>query len=82
MFTAFILIMFFAMVMTLYRFIKGPSFSDRVLAFDVLGIMSVSLLLILSLYFQRMIYLDVALVIGLIGFLGSTISGRYLEKGI
>lgn len=82
MFTVFTIIMFFAMFMTLYRFVKGPSFSDRVVAFDVLGIMSVSLLLILSLYFQRVIYLDVALVIGLIGFLGSTISGRYLEKGI
>jgi len=44
--------------------------------------MSVSLLVILSLYFQREFYLDIALIFGLIGFLGATIFGRYIEKGI
>jgi multisubunit Na+/H+ antiporter MnhF subunit len=36
----------------------------------------------LALYFQRSLYLDIALVFGLIGFLGTTIFGRYIEKGI
>lgn len=82
MFILFTLIILFALFMTLFRFIKGPSFSDRIVAFDVLGIMSVSLLVIVSLYFERAIYLDIALIIGLIGFLGTTIFGRYIEKGI
>ena len=67
---------------SLYRFLKGPTLSDRVVAFDVMGIMSISLLLILALYFQRVIYVDIALVLGLIGFLGSTIFGRFVERGI
>ena len=75
-------ILLFSMFMTLYRFLKGPTISDRVVAFDVMSIMSVSLLVILSLYFQRDFYLDIALVFGLIGFLGSTIFGRYIERGI
>ncbi|MEA3521634.1 MAG: monovalent cation/H+ antiporter complex subunit F [Campylobacterota bacterium] len=56
--------------------------SDRVVAFDVMSIMGVALLLLLALYFERSLYLDIALVFGLIGFLGSTIFGRYIEKGI
>jgi len=66
----------------LYRFIVGPTLSDRVVAFDVMSIVSVSFLLILALYFQRELYLDIALVMGLIGFLGATIFGRFIEKGI
>lgn len=82
MLTIFTLLLLFAIFMTLYRFVKGPSFSDRIVAFDVLGIMSVSLLVLLSVYFQRAIYLDIALVIALIGFLGTVVFGRYIEKGI
>lgn len=78
----FTLLILLAMSMTLFRFIKAPSLSDRIVAFDVVSIMSISLLVILSLYFDRVIYLDIALIIGLIGFLGTTIFGRYIEKGI
>ena len=76
------LLLMFSMSITLYRFLKGPTLSDRVVAFDVISIMGVSLLVLLAVYFQRGLYLDIALVFGLIGFLGSTIFGRYIEKGI
>lgn len=76
------IILLLGIFMTLFRFLKGPTLSDRVVAFDVIGVMSVSLLVILSLCFGRALYLDIALVLGLIGFLGSTIFGRYIEKGI
>ena len=59
-----------AMSLTMIRFLKGPTLSDRVVAFDVLGIMALSLLVLLALYFKRAIYLDIALVLGAIGFLG------------
>ena len=48
-----------AMFLILYRFLKGPTLSDRVVAFDVMGIVGISLLVILALYFQRAIYLDI-----------------------
>jgi len=71
-----------AMFLTLIRFLKGSTLSDRVIAFDVLSVISVALLVVLSLHFEQSFYLDIALVFGLIGFLGSTIFGRYIEKGI
>lgn len=69
-------------VITMYKFLRGPTLSDRIVAFDAMGIMCISFLIILALYFQRALYLDIALVFGLIGFLGATIFGRYIEKGI
>ncbi|MEA1891277.1 MAG: monovalent cation/H+ antiporter complex subunit F [Campylobacterota bacterium] len=82
MFEIILLIILLAIFITLYRFLKGPTLSDRVVAFDVISILSISLLVILSLYFERAIYLDIALVIGLISFLGTVLFGRYIEKGI
>ena len=82
MFEIVVILLMLSMLIALYRFLRGPTLSDRVVAFDVISVMSVSLLVILSLYFQRSLYLDIALVFGLIGFLGATIFGRYIERGI
>lgn len=82
MFDILSVILLLSIFLALLRFLKGPTLSDRVIAFDVVGIMSVSLLILLALYFKRSLYLDIALVMGLIGFLGATIFGRYIEKGI
>ena len=82
MFTLLTGVLLFSIFVALLRFVRGKTLSDRLVAFDVLGLMSLSLLIILALYFERALYLDIALVIGLIGFLGSAIFGRYIEKGI
>ena len=82
MFEAVMMVLLFSMSLILIRFLKGPTLSDRVVAFDALSVISVSFLVILALYFERSIYLDVALVFGVIGFLGTTIFGRFIEKGI
>jgi multicomponent Na+:H+ antiporter subunit F len=76
------ILLLLAMFLSMIRFLKGPTLSDRVIAFDVIGIMALSLLVILALYFKRAVYLDIALVLGAIGFLGATVFGRYIERGI
>ena len=71
-----------AILITLYRFIKGPALADRLISFDVMTISSLSLMGIIAHYAERMIYLDVILVYGLLSFLGVIIIGRYIEKGL
>jgi multicomponent Na+:H+ antiporter subunit F len=80
--TTAIILLLLSMSLVLYRFLRGPSLSDRVVAFDVLSILAVCVLVLLAVYFQRILYLDIALVFGLMGFLGTTLFGRYIEKGI
>lgn len=75
-------IILLSLFIALFRFLKGPTLTDRVIAFDAMGIMSLSLLVVLALFYESAIYLDIALAFGLIGFLGSVVFGRYIEKGI
>ena len=70
-----------AFLLALFRFLKGPSSADRVVAFDVLTIVSISGIVLVSLAEGRGIYLDVALVYGLLSFLGVIVVARYLERG-
>ncbi|HAK47420.1 MAG TPA: cation:proton antiporter [Spirochaeta sp.] len=66
----------------LLRFIKGPSVLDRVVAFDVISIIAISVIAILAYMFRRAIYIDVALVYGLLSFLGVLVVARYYERGL
>jgi multicomponent Na+:H+ antiporter subunit F len=71
-----------AFLLALYRFFKGPSAADRVVAFDALTIISISGIVFIALAEGRGIYLDVALVYGLLSFLGVIVVARYLERGL
>ncbi|MGB9194771.1 MAG: monovalent cation/H+ antiporter complex subunit F [Azonexus sp.] len=69
-----------AFLLALWRFIKGPTPADRVIAFDVLTVISISGIVGIALVARRAIYLDVALVYGLLSFLGVIVIARYLER--
>ncbi|MEJ2315867.1 MAG: monovalent cation/H+ antiporter complex subunit F [Gammaproteobacteria bacterium] len=70
-----------AFLLVLWRFIKGPSPVDRVIAFDGMTIVSITGILFAALGEGRGIYLDVALVYALLSFLGVIVVARFLEKG-
>ena len=64
------------------RLILGPTIADRAVALDGMTIISISLIVFISYYSNRVIYLDVAIVYGLISFVGIVAIARYLERGI
>lgn len=69
-----------SMLLSLYRFLRGPSTFDRIIAFDVMTIASIGLIALISWFAGRVIYLDIAIVYGLLSFLGVIIIAKYLEK--
>jgi len=71
-----------AFLLALYRFLKGPSAADRVVAFDALTIISITAIVLTALTEGRGIYLDVALVYALLSFLGVIVIARYMERGL
>lgn len=71
-----------AFLLALWRFFTGPSAPDRVVAFDVLTIISITGIVLTALIEGRGIYLDVALVYALLSFLGVIAIARYLERGL
>ncbi len=68
-------------VLAMLRFTLGPRAVDRVIAFDVLTIISVAGMVMAALVTGREIYLDVALVYARLSFLGVIVAARYLEGG-
>jgi len=64
------------------RMLKGPTTSDRAVAVDTLTTTVVALLVLLGFVFKRYVYLDVALVYGVLSFVGLIAIARYLERGI
>jgi multicomponent Na+:H+ antiporter subunit F len=70
-----------ALVLVLYRFIKGPTAVDRIIAFDGLTIVTITGILLSAVAEGRGIYLDVALVYALLSFLGVIVVARFLEGG-
>ncbi len=69
-------------LLALWRFFTGPTAPDRVVAFDVLTILSVIGIILVALVEGRNIYLDVALVYAFLSFLGVIAVARYLERGL
>lgn len=72
-----ILLIVTAVFLAFIRFIKGPLLTDRVVAFDTMSIIAVSLLVVLSVSFKSALYLDIAFVFALIGFIGTIVFARF-----
>ncbi len=64
------------------RFFRGPDTLDRVVAFDVITIVSISLIAIIGYIMHRSVLIDVALVYGLLSFLGVIIIAKFVERGL
>jgi len=62
-----------------YRLVKGPSVVDRAVAADSIDILSDMALILFALHSGRSIYLDIAMVTAVLGFIGSVMVSRYLE---
>jgi len=75
-------IMTLAMLLAMVRFVKGPSVVDRVVAFDSLTISSLVVISVIAMLSNRMIYFDVAIVYGLLSFIGVIVVAKYIQKGL
>jgi multicomponent Na+:H+ antiporter subunit F len=72
----------FSILFGIIRLIKGETETDRVIAIDLLTIVSVSIIVLAAHFAGRFIYVDVAIVYGLLSFLGVLSVARYLERGL
>ncbi|MEN8192907.1 MAG: monovalent cation/H+ antiporter complex subunit F [Bacteroidota bacterium] len=78
----FLSVIVLAAVFAAIRGVKGPTASDRIIALDNLTIITTAGLVVLGLFFERYIYIDVALIYGVLGFVGVLTLARYMEGGL
>lgn len=66
-------------LMLLYRVAKGPHAVDRVVAAESVDSVTVVIMALFGAIANRAIYLDLALIVALLGFLSTVVTARYLE---
>ncbi|MCB0209446.1 MAG: cation:proton antiporter [Anaerolineae bacterium] len=70
-----------AILLTLIRLIKGPTLSDRVVALDLMTTLGIGVIAASAIVYHEPIFLDVALIVALVSFLGTIAFAYYVEKG-
>lgn len=68
-----------ATLMGLYRLIFGPTNPDRIVSADALSVIATVILCIIAALFQSVLYLDVALIYGVLSFVGMIALARAIE---
>jgi multicomponent Na+:H+ antiporter subunit F len=66
--------------LTFIRLVKGPTLPDRVIAIDLIGALMVCLLSLMAGTTRQEAFLDVAMVVALISFVGTVAYARYIER--
>jgi multicomponent Na+:H+ antiporter subunit F len=67
-------------VLVFIRFLLGTSLPDRVVALDLLITVGIGIISIYSIVTDQSTFLDIALILALIAFLGTVAFSYYLEK--
>jgi multicomponent K+:H+ antiporter subunit F len=70
-----------ALLLSAWRLLRGPGLPDRILALDTLYINSLALLILIGIRFDSAIYFEVAMVISMLGFVGTVVLSKYLSRG-
>ena len=70
-----------ALLMAAWRLALGPTLPDRILALDTLYINALALLMLLGMYYRTALYFEAALMIALLGFVGTVVLAKHLLRG-
>ena len=62
------------------RFLWGPSLSDRVIALELLVTTAIGIICVYSVFTDQANFLDIAMIMALIGFLGTVAFAYYIDQ--
>lgn len=69
-----------AMLLSLYRLLRGPSTPDRILALDTLNVNAIALLILFGIRLRSTVYFEAALVIAMLGFVTTVVLSKYVMR--
>jgi multicomponent K+:H+ antiporter subunit F len=70
-----------ALLLSLWRLLVGPDEPDRILALDTLYVNTIALLVLLGILLNGSLYFEAALLIAMMGFVGTVALCKYLLRG-
>lgn len=78
--TAALAMLALAAALAFVRLLRGPTVPDRVVALDLIGVLIVCVTVAVAATTGQQAYLDVAIVIALVSFVGTVAYARYVER--
>ncbi len=69
-----------ALLLCLVRLLRGPTLPDRILALDTMTTLALGFIVVVALKTAIYLYLDIAIAIGLVGFLATVSFARYVQQ--
>ena len=69
-----------ALLLAFVRLARGPSLPDRVIALDLISVLAAAIAATYAIAAAQAVFLDVAIVLALISFLGTVAFARYVER--
>ena len=69
-----------ALFLAFVRLVHGPSLPDRVVALDLIAALTVGFIAVYAIDTGERVFLDVAIVVALITFLGTVAFAQYIER--
>lgn len=70
-----------AMLIALYRVVKGPSLPDRVISIDLLTTLAVGVIALYSIETGQKVFLSAGIALALLAFLGTVALALYIRRG-
>lgn len=70
-----------SLLLNLYRLLRGPDIVDRILGLDTLNVNAIAVIVLAGLYMDTTLIFEAALLIALMGFVGTIAMTKYLVRG-
>ena len=69
-----------ALLLAVVRLLRGPTLPDRILALDTMTTLAIGFICVIAIRTGVTLYLDIAIAIGLVGFLSTVALARYMMQ--
>lgn len=69
-----------AMLMSLWRLLRGPTVPDRILGLDTLYVNTIAALILFGMHLRSSVFFEAALIIAMLGFVGTVMLSKYVLR--
>lgn len=70
-----------ALLLSAWRLLRGPGLPDRILALDTMYVNALALLVLLGIRLDTALYFEAALLIAMLGFVGTVVLSKHVLRG-
>jgi len=70
-----------ALALNLWRLLKGPTISDRIVALDTMVINAIAIIVLIGIETADDTYFDVAMLLAMVGFVGTVAYCKFILRG-